>query len=60
MGARAGPAWGDEDNVRPPGPAPHGPLGDTLSRVHKYGETEKWKEISTLRLHRTVFRRQVV
>ena len=29
MGARAGPAWGDEDNVRPPGPAPQGPLGDS-------------------------------
>ena len=28
MGARAGPARGDEGGVCPPGPAPHGPLGD--------------------------------
>ena len=41
MGARAGLARGDEGGVRPPGPAPHGQLGDTLSRGHKYGETEK-------------------
>lgn len=60
MGAGAGPARGDEGDVCPPGLAPHGPLGDALSRGHMYGEAEKWTEISTLHLHRTVFRRQVV
>ena len=60
MGEGAGPARGGEGNVCPPGPAPHSPLGDALSGGHMYSEAEKWTEISTLHLHRTVFRRQVI